>query len=242
MDHDGHVLLLDKQLVQVLEIAPDGTFVGMLGRKGQGPGEIENPAGLFLHDDGRLALYQSFPGKLVYLNRDGTPGGGMTAQDGFPVFYRVEQAGDNLVAPGSDPPDGGRSEGDPFPRALRRAGPAPAHLSDQGDAAPGPTRRSSTRPIAGRPYVWTLTADGSLLLNREARRLPHRTPGARRHPDRRHHPRLHPLPAQSRGSAEGERRHAHLAGRAGARTQEDRPGHRAGPARHPGHARRPHLG
>ena len=39
VDDKGHVLLLDSQLGHILEIAPDGEFLGTLSRQGQGPGE-----------------------------------------------------------------------------------------------------------------------------------------------------------------------------------------------------------
>ena len=43
VDKNGHVLLLDAPMAQVLEISPDGEFLGTLSRMGQGPGELQLP-------------------------------------------------------------------------------------------------------------------------------------------------------------------------------------------------------
>ncbi len=97
---DNHVLLLDSQMAHVLEISPDGEFLGTLSRMGQGPGELEQPKTIFLTDDGKLGLVQVFPGKIVLVNRDDTPGGVITAQGNNPMFFWAKERAGNLVING----------------------------------------------------------------------------------------------------------------------------------------------
>ena len=97
---DDHILLLDSQMAHVLEILPDGEFLGTLSRMGQGPGELEQPNTIFLAADGKLGLVQVFPGKIVLVNRDNTPGGSITAQGNNPMFFRVKESAGNLVVSG----------------------------------------------------------------------------------------------------------------------------------------------
>ncbi len=77
---DGTVLVLDTQLGEVQVYGPDGTWLRTLGREGDGPGEVRGPADCWHLPDGRLCIGQGFPGKLVYLDPDGTPAGGAQYQ------------------------------------------------------------------------------------------------------------------------------------------------------------------
>ena len=87
---DGTVLVLDNQLSQVQVYDADGQWQRTLGREGEGPGEARNPSDAFYLPDGRLCLAQGFPGRLVYLNADGTPGGqGHYTSMGEPATFTV---------------------------------------------------------------------------------------------------------------------------------------------------------
>jgi hypothetical protein len=102
MDDRGYTYLLDRQLCQVNVLAADGEFVGTLGRQGEGPGEINRPTDLFLMDEGRVAVTQGFPGKIIILNPDDTPGGtinvgGDAVEGGFFFMGRGTMRGDDLV-------------------------------------------------------------------------------------------------------------------------------------------------
>lgn len=72
---DGQLMVLDTQQNQVQVYDRHGEFLHSLGREGEGPGEMRNPADMVLTNDGRLCIPLSFPGRMVYLNLDGTPGG-----------------------------------------------------------------------------------------------------------------------------------------------------------------------
>ena len=91
---DGAVLVLDSQLAQVQVYYREGQWLRTLGRSGEGPGEVSNPSDAFYLPDGRLCLAQSFPGRLVYLNADGTPGGQAQYQpQGAAATFSVMVAG-----------------------------------------------------------------------------------------------------------------------------------------------------
>jgi len=103
---DGRVLLLDSQLSQVVECAADGKVLRTLGRAGDGPGELTGPKDLVVLDDGTLGLISTFPGSLVFLNADGTPGGKVKptvdwAAGGFVTLHRALSAGDEVLLGGS---------------------------------------------------------------------------------------------------------------------------------------------
>ncbi len=92
---DNHVLLVDFQMAHVLEIAPGGEVLGTLSRYGQGPGELEQPNTIFLTDEGQVGLIQVYPGKVILINRDDTPGRLISFQGDIPmVQYGASSRGD----------------------------------------------------------------------------------------------------------------------------------------------------
>lgn len=104
----GEVYALDSQLAQVLVFAADGRFLRTLGREGDGPGEFRQPTGLMLTHDGELAVMQTFPGRLIFLDRQtGEPGGQWTMgredpqSGGFNILLDArERGGVRAVAAG----------------------------------------------------------------------------------------------------------------------------------------------
>ena len=167
VDGDGHVLLLDSQLGHVLEISPEGEFLGTLSRMGQGPGELERPNTLYLTDDGMLGLVQVFPGKVVLVNRDDTPGGSFTAQGENPMFFWVKERAGNLVIRGQNMDMGeGDGTGTNFNfigRYSREGEPLQVYL----EAA---VVRNYDPPVINEKgswfpnRAWTLAPDGSVLI------------------------------------------------------------------------------
>jgi len=84
-DEKGRLYVLDGQLSEVAVFAPDGRRTGTLGREGEGPGEFRRPADAFFLPDGKLAVVQVFPGKIVQLDRAGNPAGTFPFQAGDPA-------------------------------------------------------------------------------------------------------------------------------------------------------------
>jgi hypothetical protein len=98
---DGKIYVLDTQQSQVQVYSPEGKHLATLGREGEGPGEVTRPAGMFQLTDGRLCLLQSFPGRIVMLKPDGTPGGEATYQSGG-----AQQGSFNVLNAGASAPGG----------------------------------------------------------------------------------------------------------------------------------------
>jgi len=99
---NGDVYLIDRQLSQVLVISPDGELVTTLGRQGDGPGELNNPHGLIMLGDGKVGVIQGFPGKVIVINPDDTPGGeihvgGSAEEGGFNFVRSLVKCDDHLV-------------------------------------------------------------------------------------------------------------------------------------------------
>lgn len=100
-DPSGNVYLLDQQLNEVRIFGPDGGYLRTVGREGEGPGEFRNAADLTLLPDGRIAVLQRMPGKILLLSPTGEPAGDLPTPEGTGGgFLRFEQArvvGDGVV-------------------------------------------------------------------------------------------------------------------------------------------------
>jgi hypothetical protein len=88
VDGAGTLYLLDSRLSHVQVYSPDGTFLRTVSREGDGPGESRRPSDMFFCSDSALGLIQVFPGKVIKVNRDGTPAGGMDFSQGDPTQGR----------------------------------------------------------------------------------------------------------------------------------------------------------
>ncbi|MCK4304013.1 MAG: hypothetical protein KAY24_07225 [Candidatus Eisenbacteria sp.] len=55
-DGTGNLYVLDAQLVTVHVISPNGEYLRSIGQKGQGPGDLFDPAGVFITKDGTLGV------------------------------------------------------------------------------------------------------------------------------------------------------------------------------------------
>ncbi len=102
LDHTGTIYLLDSQLSQILVINTEGQMTGTLSREGEGPGELQQPISIFLNSPSQLGVAQAFPGKLVLLNIDGTPGGTIKPESnpddgGFVFVGEAFKKGNHLV-------------------------------------------------------------------------------------------------------------------------------------------------
>ncbi|HOX25689.1 MAG TPA: 6-bladed beta-propeller [Candidatus Krumholzibacteria bacterium] len=105
-DSERNLYVLDAQLMDIKVFNAEGELTGTLGRQGEGPGEFQNAQQMtFLPGRKSLGVAQTFPGKLVGINLDGTPGpqiaiGGDPAAGGFSVLINATMGGDNLVVSG----------------------------------------------------------------------------------------------------------------------------------------------
>ena len=105
IDADGNILLLDMQLSEIQVYGPDGEHLRTMGREGEGPGEFRQASDMVILPEGRVGAVMSFPGKIVALEKDGTPAPSIIPGDatagGFRVVFGAECAGENIVACGA---------------------------------------------------------------------------------------------------------------------------------------------
>lgn len=104
-DAAGTVYALDTQLCEVLILSPEGEHLRTIGRRGEGPGEFEQPADLYYGLGDRVGVLQAFPGKIVQLSPDGTPLDNLRLPEqpggGFEVYLRAHAQDDRLVLAGN---------------------------------------------------------------------------------------------------------------------------------------------
>jgi hypothetical protein len=107
-DEQGNLYVLDRQLAQVQVFAPDGSYLRTLSREGEGPGESRQPGGLYFTPEGDLGIIQSFPGKVIRIDRSGTPRATMTVGKadptggGFYILHSVQSRGGVLAYSGGE--------------------------------------------------------------------------------------------------------------------------------------------
>jgi hypothetical protein len=99
VDDDGNVYLLDSQLNVIHVYSSSGEFMRTIGREGEGPGEFRKPRGIFVTGEGRIAVVQRMPGKIILLTPEGDAAGNhpIPEQDGTMIFSGGARAGDRMV-------------------------------------------------------------------------------------------------------------------------------------------------
>jgi len=103
---DGNIYLLDAQLNEIKVLSPEGELLRSIGREGEGPGEFRNAQQFSFLPDGNIGIAQVFPGKLIGLKPDGSPGQDIEpgkadpTAGGFFVLINAESGGGNLVLTG----------------------------------------------------------------------------------------------------------------------------------------------
>jgi hypothetical protein len=94
-DADGNLYLLDRQLKQVHVFSAAGKYLRSLSREGEGPGEVGDASGMLWMPDGTLGILQAFPGRIVKVDREGTPKGELVGGGQDPAaggFHSVNSA------------------------------------------------------------------------------------------------------------------------------------------------------
>ena len=72
VDREGNIFVLDRTEPQLRVFAPDGTFLRTIGRKGQGPGEMDNPRLIQVTPNGEVMVYDPVVRRMVFYSREGT--------------------------------------------------------------------------------------------------------------------------------------------------------------------------
>jgi hypothetical protein len=71
VDDDETIFALDFKEQKIKVFDDSGEFIYAFGEKGQGPGELQMPAGIFLSPDNRLAVNDAQARKIVYFTKQG---------------------------------------------------------------------------------------------------------------------------------------------------------------------------
>lgn len=71
VDDDGTIYALDFKEQKIKVFGAGGQFVRSFGEKGQGPGELQMSAGIFLAPENRLAVNDAQARKIVYFTKQG---------------------------------------------------------------------------------------------------------------------------------------------------------------------------
>jgi sugar lactone lactonase YvrE len=101
VDDEGNVYVLDSQLSQVNVYTDAGEYLNTIGNEGEGPGEFKQPSGMFLTEEGNVAVVQTHPGKIVLLSPEGDPLGEhpipKSEDGGFILLLKGYSGGGNTV-------------------------------------------------------------------------------------------------------------------------------------------------
>jgi hypothetical protein len=79
-DEAGNVYLLDTQLATVHVVSPRGQYVRSIGRKGEGPGELNHPTEVLITHQGIVGAVDLRAGKALLFNPDGLVSGEVRPQ------------------------------------------------------------------------------------------------------------------------------------------------------------------
>ncbi len=71
VDDDGTVYALDFKEQKIKVFDDSGKFIRSFGEKGQGPGELQMPSGIYLGPENRLAVDDALGKKMVYFTKQG---------------------------------------------------------------------------------------------------------------------------------------------------------------------------
>lgn len=169
-DDDANLYVLDAD-ARVLKFGPDGEFIAQIGRKGQGPGEINLPLAMVVSGDGSVVVADPSAGYHVF-----APDGVFrhTVRPDGPAFAnRVVLSGDAVTVPGGTRAmmqAGRRGGGLPVFRLPLRPGAAveviheadvPTIASSAEPATGGRTRFTFRRPPAYSPTLRLATGSGT---------------------------------------------------------------------------------
>ncbi|MBU8871660.1 MAG: hypothetical protein KOO60_12410 [Gemmatimonadales bacterium] len=73
VDEAGNSYLLDSVLSTIYVVSRDGDITSTLGGEGDGPGEFRMGSEMVFLPNGAVGIMEMMPGKIVVLDRDGTP-------------------------------------------------------------------------------------------------------------------------------------------------------------------------
>lgn len=174
-DGAGHVLVLDRQLVRVLEYGPDGRHVATYGRQGNGPGELSFPGSLDLGPGDTLWVTDMVNRRLTGYPRAGGDPRTIPYPDAssFPSAQVEAVPGAFLqsLAPFGPPEEGQEDRGEPLVRfdadlrpldTLWTAPPEPSDVVQMELGGQGIVLRMASQFWPA--FEWRALSDGSVVV------------------------------------------------------------------------------
>jgi hypothetical protein len=118
-DKTGNLYVLDRDNARIVVFGPDGKLKRTVGKKGEGPGELQLPFGMAVLEDGRLAVQDMGSGAISLFGADGAyqdlvrrQGGGMILAGPAGGGMAAHPSG-GLLMTGSQMVGGGPESGPP---------------------------------------------------------------------------------------------------------------------------------
>jgi hypothetical protein len=141
-DGSGNLHIFDPQNFRVVVVSPTGSLVREIGTRGEGPGELRQPAGFAVLRDGTVAIADMGQRSFLLFGKDG-------------AYQRsVQFATGNVVALGA-------LAADPRGGSVLSSGQRMVMMQAQGPAGAGGGRAGGMTPPTGRPIVRFPLAEGS---------------------------------------------------------------------------------
>ncbi|MGD8413835.1 MAG: 6-bladed beta-propeller [Candidatus Latescibacterota bacterium] len=167
-DDEGNVYVLDSQVSEIVVFTPGGEYLRTIGREGEGPGEFRGANDMFIRSDGIIGVVVVFPGKIIQLNRDGTPAGVFpfpkSNVEGFQLIYKGVAAGDRIVLSGGVQKSGGgggvQSEQENYLKAFDYEGNEVAHYHSMSEMTQYGGMKFDEKIFANFKGQWAAAADG----------------------------------------------------------------------------------
>ena len=98
VDGDGNVYVLDSRAKDIKKFDASGTFLKLIGREGQGPGEFGMPISLFLSQQNQIIVNDMGRRKIQYFDREGNYLKEFSIADKFLFFGPMVTSVGDLVA------------------------------------------------------------------------------------------------------------------------------------------------
>ncbi len=162
-DDDGNLYVLDRQLSEIQIFSPAGEYLTTIGRAGEGPGEFQNPADMYLGPGRTLGVVQIFPGKVVQIGLDGEPRGNFTlpAAGSFQLVMAGRANDERITLAGTlMRNEAGQGFEDRYLKAFAPDGTELATFYEESVDAPFGGRKFDEKTFTSFQQRWAMASDG----------------------------------------------------------------------------------
>jgi len=162
-DEQGNIYVLDAGNQRIQKFNPQGEYLATIGRRGEGPGELQFPLSLDRDDRGYLYVPDSSNQRIQIYTPEGAPHKGISLHQSSAGIIRVLSDGSLLQGPGGlimmGP--GGRAQGETPPPLLKVRGPEGEVIKEFGESK---DFKDFMLNRMGNQYQFTVAEDGSVYV------------------------------------------------------------------------------